>query len=92
MSDIKDMINSVLDKNPMEFSAAFDDVLRQRIVSAVEDHRQVIAQSIYGESLDEDDEDIEDEDSDLDLDDFDLDDLDFDFEDLEDGEEFDDES
>lgn len=93
MPTTTDLIGLAIDKNPVDFAAAFDDIVREKATAALEAHKIELAQSVYGsnevESDDEDDVDFDDvdleddsdddiEDLDLDLDDLDLDDLDLD--------------
>ena len=104
MPTTTDLIGLAIDKNPVDFAAAFDDIVREKASAALEAHKIELAQSVYGsnevESDDEDDVDFDDidleddsdediEDLDLDLDDLDLDDLDLDL-DLGDTEDNDD--
>lgn len=104
MPTTTDLIGLAIDKNPVDFAAAFDDIVREKATAALEAHKIELAQSVYGsnevESDDEDDVDFDDvdleddsdddiEDLDLDLDDLDLDDLDLDL-DLGDTEDNDD--
>jgi hypothetical protein len=96
MSDVTDLLTHAVNKSPVEFADAFNDLMQQKARDAVEAHRVTLAQSIYN-SADEDedvvdnedipaDDDTEDYDGDDDLDlddlaDIDLDDLDLDSED-----------
>lgn len=92
MSDIDDLINAAMLGQPTKFASAFDSVMGQKAVEAIDDMRVPIAQSMFG-SEEEPEEDFEDEDleedeveeEDFDDDDWadDLEDLDFDDEDLE---------
>jgi len=97
MSDVSDLLAHAVNKSPVEFANAFNDLMQHKAQDAIEAHRVTLAQSIYNTSdndaPDEDDEDDEDgvddtedysDDDDLDLDDLediDLDDLDLDDED-----------
>jgi len=94
MPDITDLLGLAIDKNPVDFADAFDAILRDKAMTALENKRIELAQSIYGEpetddSSDEFDLDFDDDldDLDLDLDDLDLDDLDLDSFDSEDDDE-----
>ena len=91
MADTTDLLGYAFDKNPVDFASTFDQLMRQKAETAIEDHRITLAQSVYGadeesdgddESFDFDDDDdidgLDDDDLDLDLDDLDLDDLDLD--------------
>ena len=103
MPTTTDLIGLAIDKNPVEFASAFDEIVREKAAAALEAHKIELAQSVYGsnevESDDEDDVDFDDvdleddsddlDDLDLDLDDLDLDDLDLDL-DLGDTEDNDD--
>lgn len=89
MSDVSDLLAHAVNKSPVEFSNAFNDLMQQRAQDAIEAHRVTLAQSIYNaadEDTPDDEDDTEDysDDDDLDLDDLediDLDDLDLDDED-----------
>lgn len=89
MSDIDDLINSAMLGQPTKFAAAFDDVMGQKAVEAIDSLRVPIAQSMFGsEEEAENEEEFEDfdESEEEDLDDDwtdDLEDLDFEDEDLE---------
>jgi len=82
MPDTTDLLGLAIDKNPVDFADAFDAILRDKAITALENKKIELAQSIYGEpddTVDIDDVDFEDDDLDdldLDLDDLDLDDLD----------------
>jgi len=84
MPDTTDLLGLAIDKNPVDFADAFDAILRDKAITALENKKIELAQSIYGEPEDTDDLDDVDfdtddlDDLDLDLDDLDLDDLDLD--------------
>ena len=94
MDEILNLMSAAIEKKPTEFQNQLEQILYNKATAAVEAKRVEIAQSLYGESTDEEEEDFEDleeEDEDLeesldeedpeeeDLDlDFDLDDLDLD--------------
>jgi uncharacterized protein YjbI with pentapeptide repeats len=83
MSDITDLLVHAVGKNPVEFSSAFDNLMRLKASEAIENHRTMLAQSIYNTAEDNDvyleDIDLEDIDlEDLDLEDLDLEDIDLD--------------
>ena len=96
MSDVSDLLTHAVNKSPIEFADAFNDLMQQKTRDAIEAHRVTLAQSIYN-SADEDEDVVDNEgipvdddteedydDDDLDLDDLadiDLDDLDLDNED-----------
>lgn len=98
MPTTTDLIGLALDKNPVEFATAFDDLLRQKQEAALEARKEEIAKGLYGDAVeDEDDFDLSDDvdfeadetdegddDLDIDLDDLelDLDELDLDLEDI----------
>ena len=87
MPDTTDLLGLAIDKNPVDFADAFDAILRDKAITALENKKIELAQSIYGEADDTDDTvDIDDIDFDDDLDDLDLDldDLDLDLDDLDD--------
>lgn len=97
MADIDDLINYSMNQQPTRFASAFDDIMGQKAVAAIDDMRISVAQSMFAAEEDDvdtdDDFDLEDDD-DLDLDDEDLDIEDADLEDIdweEDEEELDDE-
>lgn len=94
MPTVDDLINFAIGQQPTKFASAFDDIMGEKTIAAVEAMREKAAQGIYAaeddlEDLDEpeDDDDIEDIDSDIDDDEFDdiedleLDDDDFDLDD-----------
>jgi hypothetical protein len=88
MSITADLINYAINKNPIEFEDAFNDILMQKAANAVSELRQEVASNVYDDEP-EDDFDDELEDFDDELEDLDLD-LDADLDDLEG--EFDDET
>ena len=95
MADIDDLINYSMNQQPTRFASAFDDIMGQKAVAAIDDMRISVAQSMFAAEEDDidTDDDFEDDD-DLDLDDEDLDIEDADLEDVdweEDEEELDDE-
>lgn len=98
MPTTTDLIGLAIDKNPVEFASAFDDILRQKQEAALEATKIELARTVYGEEPVEDEEDFGEvdfdsddtaddttynDDLDIDLEDLDLDDLDLDL-DLED--------
>lgn len=87
MAEVSDLLNSVIEKNPIDFAAAFNDIVGERLEAAIADKKIELAQSIYG-SAEQEDEDLEvntdsDDDLDIDLDDIDLEGLGLDDIDLE---------
>jgi len=86
MPDTTDLLSLAIDKNPVDFASAFDEILRGKAIAALENKKIELAQDIYGEAEDPDSEfdiDFDDDldDLDIDLDDVDLDDLDLDLDD-----------
>lgn len=101
MATSDDLINFAIDKNPIDFASAFDDIMREKTLEALEAKKVELAHSIYGN--DDTDEDLEDDgseefeinpedidDSDEDIEDFELDDIDIDLDDIDLGAEEDD--
>lgn len=88
MPDTIDLLGLAIDKNPIDFADTMNSILRDKALTALENKRIEIAQSIYGDPTDSDDldDDFEDDldDLDLDLGDLDLYDLDLDSFDSED--------
>ena len=84
MADIDDLLNYSMNQQPTKFATAFDEIMGQKAIAAIDDMRITVAQGMFGAEEDavEDDDDFDLEDEDLDLDDDD--DLDLDDEDLED--------
>ena len=90
MPTTDDLLGLAIDKNPVDFADTFNQIMMQKAQDAVEAKRIELAQAIYGEEgePDEDDLDIDDVgedefDADDDTDDLDDDDLDFDVDDLD---------
>ncbi len=96
MPTTTDLIGLAIEKNPVEFASAIDDILRQKQEAALEATKIELAKSVYGnEDPIEDEDEIDfdsddtaddityDDDLDIDLEDLDLDELDLDL-DLED--------
>ena len=86
MADIDDLINYSMNQQPTRFASAFDDIMGQKAVAAIDDMRISVAQSMFAAEEDDidtdDDFDLEDDD-DLDLNDEDLDIEDADLEDVD---------
>lgn len=57
--DISDLIVSAIDQKPNDFEAAFNDLIIDRIRSAVEDKKIAIAQQMYGYEPEEEELDVE---------------------------------
>ena len=92
MSQINDLIGLVIEKNPTQFEEAFNELISEKVMAALEERQLDIAASLYVEDFDEEDfdeeieEDFDEEDEfdeDLDLDDLDISDLDDEFEDID---------
>ena len=93
MSDVTDLLTHAVNKSPVEFADAFNDLMQQKARDAVEAHRVTLAQSIYNSADEDEDEDVvdnegipvdDDTEEDYDDDDLDLDDLaDIDLDDLD---------
>jgi hypothetical protein len=81
MTDTTDLIGLSIDKNPVDFADVLDTLLRQKAVDALENKKIELANSIYGETPEEDNE--TDNDDTVDIDDLDLDDIDLDLDDLD---------
>ena len=87
MPTTNDLIGLAIDKNPVDFADAFNNLMMQKAVDAVELRSIELAQSIYGSEAGPEEDEFEDfdttegddDDADLDVefdDDLDLDDLD----------------
>jgi hypothetical protein len=94
MPTTTDLIGLAIDKNPIDFTDALNQIMMQKAVERLDDYKVDLAKSLYGapeddESDDSDFDDVEDSDDiDVDLDnydDLDLDDIDL--EDLTDGDD-----
>lgn len=89
MSNIDDLLGFAIDKNPIDFATAFDNIVREKAATALENKRIELAQAIYGADGEDEDEDQVDnevegeEEEDFDIDDLDLDDLDLDLDDID---------
>lgn len=98
MPETTDLLGFAIDKNPVDFADAFNQLVQQKSMAALENKRIELAQSIYGSPEDEDvgedefefdEDDVEDVDADEeefaddDLEDIDFDDLDLDDIDLD---------
>ena len=88
MADTTDLLGFAVEKNPVDFADAFNQLMQQKAQDAVENHRVTLAQAIYGEFEEpedaEDDVDVDDDDDDFDYSDDELDDeLDDDLDDLD---------
>lgn len=93
MADIDDLLNYSMNQQPTKFASAFDEIMGQKAIDAIDDMRISVAQSMFGTEEDtveddedfdlEDDEDLDLDDEDLDVDDEDLEDIDWDDEDFD---------
>lgn len=63
MADIKDLLDFAVNKKPVEFQSAFNDIMSERISDAIETRKVEIAQSLYSENVEEADPDDTEEDS-----------------------------
>ncbi len=89
MADIDDLINFSMNQQPTKFASAFDEIMGQKTLAAIENMQATVAQNMFG-SEEDTEQDVEDEDlEDLDdeeleeLDDEDFEDIEFDEEDFE---------
>lgn len=85
MPTTDDLLGLAIDKNPVDFADTFNQIVMQKASDRIEQHRIDLAQAIYGETADHEDDVVDDEDDfDIDSDDDDdSDDFDDDFEDLD---------
>ena len=87
---VSDLLQFAIDKAPTDFADKFNELVSDRIASALEDKKIEFAQAIYGEPTDETDEEPLDADSDEDEDDVGEDDDDVEDEDEDTDEDDDD--
>lgn len=59
--NVSDVIISAIEKKPLDFSAAFTDIVLERINAAVEDKKIQIAQQMYGYTVPAEEEELESE-------------------------------
>ena len=85
MADIEDLIHYSMNQQPTRFASAFDEIIGQKAIDAIDDMRISVAQNVFGAEEDfiEDEDDIDLEDEDLDFDDENLDIEDEDFDDID---------
>ena len=79
MADIDDLLNFSMNQQPTKFASAFDEIMGQKAIAAIDDMKVSVAQSMFAAEEDtpeDDDEDFDLDDDDLDLDDDDLEDID----------------
>ena len=85
MPTVDELIDFAVDQQPTKFASAFDDIMGEKTLAAIDSMRTNVAQGIYDAEEDLELEDQEDNvDDDIDDDEFDdVDDLDLDDEDLD---------
>lgn len=88
MPTTTDLLGLAIDKNPVDFADTFNQIMMQKAHDAIESKRIEVAQNVYGEEPDLDDDAVDFDDDDINLDDedeldLDLDDLDIDLDDLD---------
>jgi hypothetical protein len=69
MVDTIDLFNQAMEKQPVDFAATFDQLMRQKAQMAVASYREEMAQNIYNDEENEinyDDDRVSDDDSDED--------------------------
>lgn len=49
MAELSDLINFALDKNPVDFATAFNEIVTARCADAVDAKRVDLATSVYGQ-------------------------------------------
>ena len=95
MSEPRDLINSAINKNPIQFEEDFKNIVQERCVERINEKRIEVAQAIYGGTAEVNEETETDEDFDdidIDIDDLNEEDYEFSDEDFDDlDEDFDDE-
>lgn len=93
MADINDLIDFSMNQQPTKFASAFDEIMGQKAIDAIDDMRISVAQGVFAAEEDtvddEDDFDLDDDDLDLDDDDLDIDDEDLEDIDWDDEDDFD---
>jgi hypothetical protein len=64
--DLSDLVVSALEQKPLDFEVAFNDLIIDRIRTAVEDKKIAVAKNMYGYEVPEkDDAETEEEDSNI---------------------------
>ena len=58
MPTATDLLGLAIDKNPTDFAATFDEILRAKAEEAVEARKVELAKSIYGDESTEDDDQL----------------------------------
>ena len=83
MPDVTDLLGHAIDKSPVDFADAFDQLMRARAADAIENQRTMLSQSIYAQDDNDPEDDSVDTDDDSDeyYDDEDNSGVDLDFED-----------
>ena len=67
---VLDLLKTTSDGKPQEFKTAFDDVMKDKIAQAIDNKKDEIAASMFGQEQENDGEEIEyDNDEELELDD-----------------------
>ena len=54
-----DLLQHAIDKKPLEFETALDDILKHKLADRIDAYKQELAGSIYGSSEDDNDEEYE---------------------------------
>ena len=62
---VQDLVTQAVENNPAKISDTFNDLVLQRVVDAVSQRKQEIAQTLFDEPEEDDQEDISDEDIDV---------------------------
>lgn len=88
MPTTTDLLGLAIDKNPVDFADTFNQIMMQKAHDAIESKRIEVAQNVYGEEPELEDDAVDFDDDDINLDDedeldLDLDDLDIDLDDLD---------
>lgn len=58
--DIKDLINNALEQKPVEFTSTFNDLIVDKLQTAVATRKANIAQSMFGDKVEEPEEETSD--------------------------------
>ena len=58
--DIGDLVMAAANQKPLDFEAAFDDLIVDRIATAINDKKIAVAQQMYGYTPDNEEEESED--------------------------------
>lgn len=57
MSDVSDLLASTIGKNPVEFNATFDELMKEKIAASLDSYKITLAQSLYSNEEPNDQED-----------------------------------